>query len=33
MGFWPTKGIGDLQNHKLIFDGKKHPKNNWFREC
>ena len=32
--FWPTKGTGGLQHHKfLIFDGKQHPKNIWFREC
>ena len=30
--FWPTKGIGGLQQHKfLVFDGKQHPKNIWFR--
>ena len=32
--FWPTKGTGDLQHHKvLIFDGKQHPKNIWFHGC
>jgi hypothetical protein len=32
--FWPTKGTGALQHHKfLIFDGKQHPKNIWFRGC
>ena len=32
--FWPTKGTGGLQHHKfLIFDGKQHPKNIWFRGC
>ena len=26
--FWPTKGSGGLQHHKiLIFDGQQHPKN------
>jgi len=29
-----TKGSGCLKNHKfLIFDGKQHPKNFWFRGC
>ena len=29
---WSTKGTGVLQNQKfLIFDGKQHPKNIWFR--
>ena len=31
--FWPTKGTGGLQNHFLIFDGKQHPENIWFRGC
>jgi hypothetical protein len=32
--FWPTKGTGGLQHHIfLIFDGKQHPKNIWFRGC
>jgi hypothetical protein len=32
--FWPTKGTGGLQHHIfLIFDGKQHPKKNWFRGC
>ena len=32
--FWPTKGTGGLQQHSfLIFDGKQHPKNVWFRGC
>jgi hypothetical protein len=27
-----TKGSGCLKHHKfLIFDGKQHPKKNWFR--
>ena len=30
--FCPTKGTGGLQYHKFsIFDGKQHPKKNWFR--
>ena len=30
--FVPIKGIGRLKNHKFsIFDGKQHPKKNWFR--
>ena len=29
-----TKGTGGLQHHKVsIFDGKQHPKKNWFRGC
>ena len=28
--FWPTKGTGEVT---LIFDGKQHPKNIWFRGC
>ena len=32
--FCPTNGTGGLQHHKfLIFEGKQHPKNIWFREC
>ena len=32
--FWPTKGTGGLQHHRLlIFDGKQHPTNIWFRGC
>ena len=32
--FGPTKGTRGLQHHKfLIFDGKQHPKNIWFRGC
>jgi hypothetical protein len=31
---WPTKGTGGIQHHRfLIFDGKQHPKNIWFRGC
>ena len=33
-GFGPIKGTGGLQHHKLlIFDGKQHAKNIWFRGC
>ena len=29
-----TKASGCLKNHKfLIFDGKQHPENFWFRGC
>jgi hypothetical protein len=32
--FWPTIGLGDLKHHIfLIFDGKQHPENIWFRGC
>ena len=32
--FWPTKITGGLEHHTfLIFDGKQHPKNIWFRGC
>jgi hypothetical protein len=29
-----TKGSGCLKHHNFfIFDGKQHPKKNWFRGC